>query len=327
VLEYLSDWSADGEYLTVGRRAPLCPVTLKTMEAESGEEHEVMENALGGSFSPDGTQLALAYAVDDNWEIGLVDIATGEIVRRLTHNDAADWGPDWGPEVVPLAPSSLRSVSVSSDEVRLGWRNNSDNETGFIVQRRAEGAGWVQIASVSAGTTSYTDSQVSSQTRYSYRVSAFNGAGGSGYSNALDVTTPLPPVAEEADSAIEAARYAILQEEAKGFDISAASQLLAKAEAAATDGSYNSALAWASEAKRLALDIDLDSVRNEEDFLPSVKNGFVYTAITSLSLIMLVIAVVVYRAGRRRRAAYKKASERAKAELIGMIDEALRDRE
>jgi hypothetical protein len=42
---------------------------------------------------------------------------------------------------------------------------------------------FAEIARLGAGATSYTDGLLLPLTTYTYRVRAFNGAGGSGYSN------------------------------------------------------------------------------------------------------------------------------------------------
>ena len=52
-------------------------------------------------------------------------------------------------------------------QLRLTWRDNSSNEDGFIIERRAEGTEkWGQIAIRKANVTSYTDTTVSAGTTY-----------------------------------------------------------------------------------------------------------------------------------------------------------------
>ena len=48
-----------------------------------------------------------------------------------------------GAQVEPLAPSGLNATANSSSEIGLGWADNSDNETGFRVERSDDGvSGW-----------------------------------------------------------------------------------------------------------------------------------------------------------------------------------------
>jgi hypothetical protein len=92
----------------------------------------------------------------------------------------------------PAAPSSLTAANGhGKGVVELSWADRSDNEANFLVERStsAEG-GYVEIATVGAGVTSYTDRTVFRKTTHYYRVRAVNSAGGkSGYSNVASVRT------------------------------------------------------------------------------------------------------------------------------------------
>jgi hypothetical protein len=91
----------------------------------------------------------------------------------------------------PAAPSSLVAVAGSATRVALSWKNNSSNESGFTIERSTNtGSSWTQIAQVGAGVTTYTDTTVSKNKSYSYRVRAYNASGYSAYSNVTAVTTP-----------------------------------------------------------------------------------------------------------------------------------------
>jgi hypothetical protein len=85
----------------------------------------------------------------------------------------------------PDAPVGLSASPGALDAIALSWTDNSSNEDGFAVER-CVGSGCVdfaEIARLGAGATSYTDGLLLPLTTYTYRVRAFNGAGGSGYSN------------------------------------------------------------------------------------------------------------------------------------------------
>ncbi len=91
----------------------------------------------------------------------------------------------------PAAPSGLSaSMSAGLMEVALSWTDNADNEQGFIVERSANGGPWGAITgTLAANTVSYTDTTVSPNTTYDYRVVAVNG-GGTAVSNTVTLTTP-----------------------------------------------------------------------------------------------------------------------------------------
>ncbi|MFW6140559.1 MAG: fibronectin type III domain-containing protein [Acidobacteriota bacterium] len=91
------------------------------------------------------------------------------------------------PEEPPAAPSDLGATAIACDQIDLTWSDNSDNESGFEIERTTDG----QTFTVSANTTSYTDNiNLNENTTYSYRVRAYNDAGYSDYSNEASATTP-----------------------------------------------------------------------------------------------------------------------------------------
>ena len=88
----------------------------------------------------------------------------------------------------------LRATAVSFSQIDLTWRDNSDNETGFRVQRRrGNSADWEEAATTEAGVTTYTDAGLQPATRYRYRVQAFNDNDSSGFSSPAEATTPAAP--------------------------------------------------------------------------------------------------------------------------------------
>ncbi|MDI6791578.1 MAG: fibronectin type III domain-containing protein [bacterium] len=89
----------------------------------------------------------------------------------------------------PLPPTTLTATTVSSSQIRLNWTDNSDNETGFVIERKPPGQGYNEAATVSANITTWLDTGLSSNTQYCYRVKARNAAGDSGYSNEPCATT------------------------------------------------------------------------------------------------------------------------------------------
>jgi hypothetical protein len=76
----------------------------------------------------------------------------------------------------------------------LEWNDNSDNETGFMIERKIGNTGsWTQMYSLPANSTDYTDTGLIDGMQYSYRVNAFNDAGNSAYSNIDSAVTEMNP--------------------------------------------------------------------------------------------------------------------------------------
>ncbi|MBI4785586.1 MAG: multicopper oxidase domain-containing protein [Chloroflexi bacterium] len=91
----------------------------------------------------------------------------------------------------PEAPSNVAANNVANTGVRLTWTDNSDQETGFTVQRAITTSStitltWTTLTSaLPANTTVYTDTTTQSATTYLYRVIATNLVG-----DTADYTNP-----------------------------------------------------------------------------------------------------------------------------------------
>jgi hypothetical protein len=123
-----------------------------------------------------------------------VDLSAGAHDIKLEYFEkagAAAVSLSWGR--LPAAPLTLTAGPISNSQITLRWTDNSDNESGFKIER-LNGSSYVQIATVGAGGATYTDSGRAQSTTYSYRVRAFNSVGDSDYSNVASATTlPTPP--------------------------------------------------------------------------------------------------------------------------------------
>ncbi|MGC8789623.1 MAG: stalk domain-containing protein, partial [Caldisericum sp.] len=115
---------------------------------------------------------------------------------KITKSDGVNVFPPSG-ETAPSAPSNLFAISISSSQINLTWVDNSDNEDGFKIERKKTGETYTEIKTLPANTTSYSDTGLSSNTTYYYRIRAFNSYGNSSYSNEVSVSTKsgdiLPP--------------------------------------------------------------------------------------------------------------------------------------
>lgn len=95
------------------------------------------------------------------------------------------------PLLAPAAPSDLRVGPESPTQSHLFWFDNSNNETGFRIERREGSSGaWAQIAAPGANTTEFINSGLTPVRTYTYRVRACNASGCSAWSNTAAVTTP-----------------------------------------------------------------------------------------------------------------------------------------
>ena len=91
---------------------------------------------------------------------------------------------------VPAAPSSLAASTVSKTEIDLSWTDNAGNETGFKIERsKRDNTVFVEVATVGADVTTYSDTGLKKRTVYYYRIRATNANGDSTYSNEANAKT------------------------------------------------------------------------------------------------------------------------------------------
>ncbi len=123
-------------------------------------------------------------------------------VARATHGHvtAESWYP------APTAPSDLTATAVSQTAIDLAWTDNSDDETGFRIERSPNGTTlWAHIATADADEASYSDANLSCGTEYYYRVCAVNDNGNSDYTDVASDSTDactVPQVIVELESPI-----------------------------------------------------------------------------------------------------------------------------
>ncbi len=104
---------------------------------------------------------------------------------------------------VPNAPSSLGTTTngTTFSSIGLAWFDNSSNETGFEIYRSAgNNSNFILAATIGPNGTSavnYTDTGLTQDTQYFYKVRAINGASASAFSNETNRFTlkdlPAPP--------------------------------------------------------------------------------------------------------------------------------------
>jgi transcriptional regulator CtsR len=90
----------------------------------------------------------------------------------------------------PEVPSALTADAASSSQIDLAWQDNSDDETGFKIERKTGSGVYIQIATVGADVTTYTNAGLSPATEYCYRVRAYRGTLNSDYCEEARTTTP-----------------------------------------------------------------------------------------------------------------------------------------
>lgn len=154
-----------GLYLTVSN----VDITVHWLDNSSNEDGFKIERSIdGGAFSQIDTVVANTTTYLDP---GLSGAMYTYRVRAYNNGgDNSNYSNASTVTIVP-APSNLTAVATGS-AVTLNWIDNANNETGFRIEVATGAGSFVQIATVSANTTTYQNLPLSPNT-YSYRVRAY----------------------------------------------------------------------------------------------------------------------------------------------------------
>lgn len=94
-----------------------------------------------------------------------------------------------GTASAPVSPTQLTATLTSNTAVSLKWKDNSSNETGFKIERKADSGSFTQVGVVGTDVTSFADTGLVVNSTYIYRVVAYGTEGYSvSYSNLATIT-------------------------------------------------------------------------------------------------------------------------------------------
>ena len=97
---------------------------------------------------------------------------------------------------LPPPPSGCSATQLTTTGIELHWNDNGVNETGYKIMRSGQASGpFADAGEVSAGVTTWTDTDLSPSTTYYYRIYSYNSAGPSSYCSCSGTTASLPQYA------------------------------------------------------------------------------------------------------------------------------------
>jgi fibronectin type 3 domain-containing protein len=164
---------------------------LVTWDAVSGATHyEVYwAETASGEYSLDGTPTSTSFT-STNWganESGCFKIKAVNSAGSSGYSSIAFFGPYSSGGSAPSTPTGVTATAVSSSSITISWYSVS-GATGYDVYRADSSYGSYSYIGYSTS-TSYTDTGLSANTPYYYKVAAYNSYDESGQSSYTSATT------------------------------------------------------------------------------------------------------------------------------------------
>ena len=168
-------------------------VDLSWSDNSTAEDGYIVERKTGtGNFATLTTLSANAESYSDpSPPTGSVTYRVGTTLNSVVnHSGEASIMID----PPPAAPSNLMAT-VNGLDVDLSWTDNSDNETGFMLERKVGSDAFTLLNYENANATTYTDMAPPQGVLLSYRVTAGNLTATSNPSNVASATVPVTIIA------------------------------------------------------------------------------------------------------------------------------------
>lgn len=198
----ISDWSTIWNFTT----SPLPPETPVCILPANGAINQPLLLTLFWSKSDRAETYRLQLAKNNQFAPTIIDdstlVDTSKQVTNLQQGTKYYWhvrakniagsspysSTSTFTTILP-APDSLKISLTPQNKVQLNWRDNSSNETGFIIERKINATGtYIVIDSVSPDIITYLDTSVQAGFTYFFRVYAYTSATNSEYSNEVSIT-------------------------------------------------------------------------------------------------------------------------------------------
>lgn len=118
------------------------------------------------------------------------------VKHQLGQNRFADATFDLGafeynsgtPVTPPAAPTGANAVAGTTLGASVTWTDNSNNETGFRIERQQGAGAFATVGTVGANVAVFNDTGLTDGQTYTYRVCAYNTAGDSAFATSNTIT-------------------------------------------------------------------------------------------------------------------------------------------
>lgn len=155
-----------------------------TTTREFGEPSGTLYST-GGAGNPGGCDYASGGANTGNggmgawWECNLYGYGgSGIVVIRSTSSSLSSTPSTTEQDQTTAndiadATHCLVQESPNDSQLTISWTDNESYETGYAIQKSLNSGTWIDLTTLSANSTSYIDTSVSSNNTYQYRISPY----------------------------------------------------------------------------------------------------------------------------------------------------------
>lgn len=137
--------------------------------------------AAPGAYNINDTSL-IAYQVY-GYKVKAINIY-GSAESQVVDNSGAHYTGNFYP------PTNLTAKALSKNVVQLDWKDNTNNENYFKIERKYSFSSYLSVGNVDKNVTTFNDSTVIGGTQYYYRIKAYS-ASDSSWSNEAIIITPV----------------------------------------------------------------------------------------------------------------------------------------
>ncbi|MGE5429534.1 MAG: S8 family serine peptidase [Syntrophomonadaceae bacterium] len=193
-------WSEEWTFTTI----PPVPQTPLLAKPANDSKENVLAAKLSWNAMRYTDRYRLIVAEDDKFtKIKSADSTVKDTVRevkelkegmkyfwKVSSLNAAGESPGseiWNFTTLLNAPDSLDTNVISWDKLELSWKDRSNGESGFIIERK-QSEDFIALDTVEANQTTYTDSTVRVKLSYQYRIRSYTTYVLSAYSNVASAT-------------------------------------------------------------------------------------------------------------------------------------------
>jgi len=169
------------------------PKEAELYGSHDGKNWVMLRNMTAGSINFTERKQTISITVSSTQPYAYFKFKIKSVTDGGTNCYISEWRLFGEEKQLPALPSDLKASAINYDKVKLVWRDRSDDEDNFELQRSNNGKDYVTLATLPANTNQFVDSLVNSNSTYFYRISSVKDRYKSAYCVSNNVVTPAFP--------------------------------------------------------------------------------------------------------------------------------------